>query len=168
MKPKLIISSIFLLVSTITMVFGQNSLNSVDSLGMKQGLWNEYRIPIMFLTENVGIEIPKIDEEYYYLTEKHHRKYFPIVKSVGEYVNNAKEGLWKEYYSNGTIRSEVEFKNGVPYGDCKFYWENGNLKFELSIDERTTYYVKILKWDGTIYSHDTVFKRVLIKSIYEN
>lgn len=168
MKTKLLFSMICLFVSTITMVFGQNSLNSVDSLGMKQGLWTEYRIPIQFLKGKVGIEIPEVEGEYYFLTEKYHRKYFPIVKSTGEYVNNVKEGLWTEYYSNDIIRSEVEYRNGVPYGDCKLYWNNGNIKLELSIDERTTYNVNILKMDGTIYSHDTVFKRDLIKSIYEN
>lgn len=44
----------------------------------------------------------------------------------------AQEGLFKTYYSNGKIESEIIYVDRVREGAAKFYYENGNLKQELN------------------------------------
>ena len=38
-------------------------------------------------------------------------------------------GIYKTYYSNGSIKMEMKAKNGLPNGDGKFFDENGNIQF---------------------------------------
>ena len=40
----------------------------------------------------------------------------------------SQDGLVKDYYEDGKLKSEINFNNGVREGEAKFYWENGNLK----------------------------------------
>lgn len=46
----------------------------------------------------------------------------------GEYVNNVKERVWKAYYPNDTLKSEITFAGGKAKGDAKFYYEDGKLR----------------------------------------
>jgi antitoxin component YwqK of YwqJK toxin-antitoxin module len=46
----------------------------------------------------------------------------------GTYLNNEKEGLWKRYWPNGVIRSEIHYENGKPQGPYKLYYANGKLE----------------------------------------
>ncbi len=41
---------------------------------------------------------------------------------------NIKDGKYKTYYKNGTLKKEIEFKNGKLSGEYKEYYENGKLK----------------------------------------
>ena len=41
-----------------------------------------------------------------------------------------KEGAWREYYVNGTLRSVGNYTNGKPVGNWKYYYENGKLESE--------------------------------------
>jgi len=41
---------------------------------------------------------------------------------------NRHEGLVKEYYRDGSLRSEVVFKNGLPDDTVRLYYKNGNLR----------------------------------------
>ena len=50
-----------------------------------------------------------------------------VIFLEGEYIKGNKNGLWKEFYSNRTIRSEKLFKNGVPNGEWLFYNEYGKV-----------------------------------------
>ena len=43
-----------------------------------------------------------------------------IVKEDG-----AKEGHWKEYYNDGTLRSEGDYKEGKPVGEWKYFYPGG-------------------------------------------
>ena len=125
------------LTSILTFLVGdldaQITENAVDSLGFKQGYWREFRVPINVVTEEIGIKIPEISSEYYYLTKDKDRKYFPIIECVGKYYNGLKIGIWYEYYGNGILKNQIEYKNGVPYGDCITFWGNGNLKEKFTI-----------------------------------
>jgi len=38
-----------------------------------------------------------------------------------------KQGLWKEYYDSGELRSEGKYENGVRVGEWKFYYKNTKL-----------------------------------------
>jgi len=53
-----------------------------------------------------------------------------------------KEGPWKEYYPDGTLRSTGTYDDGIRVGDWKFYYENGKL-------EQQGKYTKKGKPDGT-------------------
>jgi antitoxin component YwqK of YwqJK toxin-antitoxin module len=44
---------------------------------------------------------------------------------IGEGIvkeNGTKEGHWKEFYSNGILRSEGEYKDGKPIGEWKYFY----------------------------------------------
>ncbi|MFC1645896.1 toxin-antitoxin system YwqK family antitoxin [Candidatus Omnitrophota bacterium] len=38
-----------------------------------------------------------------------------------------RDGVHKEYYENGNLRSEISYKDGMWHGSFKTYYENGNL-----------------------------------------
>ncbi len=92
----------------------------------------------------------KIDgkKEGYWIIYAHMRNfegYKPNdIVEEGRYKSNRKYGLWKKYFPNGNLMSEIYFKNGRAYGDFKTYYENGNL-------EEAGF------WKGRIYTGD--FKR---------
>lgn len=55
--------------------------------------------------------------------------YAPEAKvEEGEYIRNRKTGVWKKYWSNGNLRSEITYKNGRPSGSYTTYFENGNIE----------------------------------------
>lgn len=66
------------------------------------------------------------------------------VVEEGEYEAGKKTGLWKVYYSNGKLKSEIEYKNNRPNGLFKTYYDNGQ------VEEEGT-------WKGTFYTGS--FKR---------
>lgn len=62
----------------------------------------------------------------------------------GNYKSNRKIGMWKSYYPNGVLKSEIEFKNGRASGTFKTYYANGQ------IEEQGN-------WKGRVYTGN--FKR---------
>ena len=104
-------------------IVAQVTPNIVDSKGLKQGMWREFKVPINFVTEKIGIKLPEKKSEFYYLTKDEDRKFFPIIECIGEYQNSLKVGVWTEYYGNGKIKNQIEYKNGVPYGKCLSFGE---------------------------------------------
>lgn len=46
----------------------------------------------------------------------------------GNYKTNRKIGMWKKYYPNGELQSEIEFVNGRASGKFKTYYENGQVE----------------------------------------
>lgn len=151
-----------------TALEAQITLNKVDSLGLKQGMWKEFKIPFDFVTQYIAIKVPKIKRDYYLLTKDKDRKYFPIIECIGEYKNGMKAGIWSEYYSNGKIKSQVEYENGIPFGKCKFFWENGVLEMECIIGTETNIPTIIYEENGTLLSKEIGVKSEVIKAIYEN
>lgn len=53
-----------------------------------------------------------------------------VVIEEGNYVNNKKEELWKQYYNDGKIKTELTYKNNKADGYAKFYYENGKVSEE--------------------------------------
>jgi len=43
----------------------------------------------------------------------------------GNYKTNRKIGMWKKYWANGNLKSEIEFINGRASGAFKTFYENG-------------------------------------------
>lgn len=171
MKTKNIIKLLFILFLTHMFhekLVAQMAPNFVDSLGLKQGKWEEYKIPYNMVTEEVEIKIPKAKTKYYTLTKDKDRKYFPIIESVGEYKNGLKKGIWIEYFPNGSIKSKIEYENGVPFGNCEMLWENGNLKMKCKIGVEYKFSMDVYNEDGTQLSKQEGIKAEVIKAIYEN
>ena len=72
--------------------------NQTDSQGRKQGYWEE--------TDGWG------HTEFGY-TEK------------GHYVDGLRQGLWKNYYKDGTLMGEEHYLNGELHGLWKSYHDDG-------------------------------------------
>ena len=84
----------------ISFSFSQD-INKKDANGLKQGKW-----------------------VFYYDDAK------TQIKKEGEYKDNKKTGIWKEYYASGKIKSEITFVKNKANGYAKFYYENGNVSEE--------------------------------------
>lgn len=48
----------------------------------------------------------------------------------GTFADSKKIGLWKMYFPNGNIKSEITYTDNRPKGYAKMYYENGNLQEE--------------------------------------
>lgn len=49
---------------------------------------------------------------------------------INTYKNGLKDGLWREYYNNGQLKSEGSYSNGYKEGLHKEWFENGILSLE--------------------------------------
>jgi antitoxin component YwqK of YwqJK toxin-antitoxin module len=101
------IISFFLLICIPKNVLSQDTLNFVDAAKLKQGHWVIYNLN----KKLPGYKPNQIIEEGYFL-------------------NGKKTGLWKHFYENGAIKSEITYKNNIPFGYAKFYFKNGNISEE--------------------------------------
>jgi antitoxin component YwqK of YwqJK toxin-antitoxin module len=69
------------------------------------------------------------------------------IESDGVYENNHKTGIWKTYYANGFLKTEVTYVNNSPNGYAKIYYENGKICEEG--------FWKGTKWTGKyLYYHE--------------
>jgi len=76
--------------------------NALDASGQRQGTWI---IQGSMLKDPAYAPNAKVEE--------------------GAYVNNEKEGMWKRYWPNGAVRSEIYYEYGKPEGPYKLYFANG-------------------------------------------
>ena len=81
-------------------IYKGDTINIIDKNNFKQGYW----------VKNKPFSEEKIQE--------------------GNYVDGKKEGLWKTYYSEGGIKSEITYQHGEKYGKAIIYFENGNIAEE--------------------------------------
>jgi antitoxin component YwqK of YwqJK toxin-antitoxin module len=101
---------LFILVSQSA--FAQSNSNDslknfTDESGLKQGYW--------IILNNI----------------RQLQGYAPEAKiEEGKYADNKKTGLWKMYFANGKLKSEVIYINNRPSGYAKMYYENGKLQEE--------------------------------------
>jgi antitoxin component YwqK of YwqJK toxin-antitoxin module len=79
--------------------------NTIDARGLKQGEWI---IQGMMVKDPLYSPDSKVEE--------------------GVYIDNEKEGVWKKYWPNGTVRSEIHYMKGKPEGPYKVYYANGKLE----------------------------------------
>ncbi len=52
------------------------------------------------------------------------------IEKEGNYLNNRKNGVWKTYYPNGVLKSEITYVNNRPNGYARIYYKNGKLSEE--------------------------------------
>lgn len=79
-----------------------NEINKIDEKGQRQGYW---------IIKGDMIKDPA---------------YKPENKvEEGRYKDNRKEGLWKKYWPNGKLRSQINYAAGKPSGEYQLFYENG-------------------------------------------
>ncbi len=101
------ISFLFLMLSTVFSYAGilDQDINKLDENGKRTGYW--------IITGSMSKE----------------KGYKPDAKvEEGEYVRSRKTGLWKKYWPNGKLKSEITYVRGRPNGDYVTYFENGNIQ----------------------------------------
>lgn len=101
---------LFILICQTALAQSANSdtLNQVDpATGLKQGYW---------IVMNTIKKLPE----------------YPADAKVEEgiFENSRKTGIWKMFYPNGKIKSEITYVANRPKGYAKMYYENGNLQEE--------------------------------------
>lgn len=45
-----------------------------------------------------------------------------------DYKMDKIDGLYIEYYRNGTMKSKIQYEDGLRHGECMYFYENGKLK----------------------------------------
>jgi antitoxin component YwqK of YwqJK toxin-antitoxin module len=126
MKALGIITTVFL-IGFIDSIFCQ-SINKIDSLGLKQGEWIEFSIwPSAIIQYGEKTRYP-IDSNIVYLSDKlifdNDNELF---RQCGSYCNGLKYGKWIKYFPDGILKEESFFFNGIPLGYCRFNYDNGNV-----------------------------------------
>jgi antitoxin component YwqK of YwqJK toxin-antitoxin module len=121
---KIYFFSLILFFICVSPVFSQtfeldngDTINITDQANLKQGYWKIY---------NKTKKIPGYNDDQ--LVEE------------GNFLNSRKEGLWKQYFPDGKIKSEFTYVNNSPNGYAKTYYRNGKLM------EEGTWINN--KWDG--------------------
>jgi antitoxin component YwqK of YwqJK toxin-antitoxin module len=80
-------------------------LNQTDDQGQRQGYWI-----IKGYMSDLGDYGPNATVE------------------EGQYSNDLKEGVWKKYWPDGVVRSEITYSEGRPYGPYTIYYPNGQVE----------------------------------------
>jgi len=94
--------------------------NQLDSIGLKVGYWIEFSV-IPFETElNVAVQ----DSDIIIIADKSSLNKTVLITQKGNYSNGLKNGLWKEYWPNGQLKSLINYINGIPIGFFKIYLAN--------------------------------------------
>ncbi|MCB9173036.1 MAG: toxin-antitoxin system YwqK family antitoxin [Flavobacteriales bacterium] len=88
-------------------VVNGDTINVIDENNLKQGFWRIFgkmkKLP--------GYEPDQVVEE-------------------GNYENSRKQGLWKNFFPSGKVKSEIAYVNSRPNGTYKTYFENGQVEEE--------------------------------------
>ncbi|MBN2682938.1 MAG: toxin-antitoxin system YwqK family antitoxin [Bacteroidales bacterium] len=91
---------LFTVVLSVNLLAQKDTINQLDANDLKQGYWVTYDA-----TKTTVLE-------------------------EGRYVDSKKQGVWKAYYPDGTIKSEITFVNNKADGYAKFYFDNGKVSEE--------------------------------------
>jgi len=111
-----ILVAILFIVISNFLLAQNDTLNRIDENGLKQDYWINY-------FENT-------DE----------------VLEEGRYIDDLRQGVWKQYLNDGTLSSEITYIDDEPNGPAKTYYPNGQLaeegfwKDDIWIGDYTTYY----------------------------
>lgn len=57
-----------------------------------------------------------------------------IMKSIGKYVNNKREGLWLIYYSDHSLKDSLNYKDGNPINISLSWYKDGTMSDSLKMD----------------------------------
>jgi len=112
-------------------IINNDTLNYTDAAGLKQKHWVFYGKMKKLPGYN---EDSKVEEGNYLDNKKIGlwKNYFATgnLKNELTYVNNRPSGYAKMYYANGKIEEEGLWENNKWIGKYKRYYENGNLSYE--------------------------------------
>lgn len=128
---------IFVFLSVVLSTQLGYSQNALDEAGKKTGHW-------VFTGSN--------SKEKGYAPD--------AVVQEGDFSRGRKTGVWKNYWPNGNLKSEINYKNGRPTGPYTTYFENGN------INEKATMQGGLLVGKFEMYYPDGTPKQ--IKNFNEN
>lgn len=103
----LIIASKFIAAQTFELGPNKDTINYTDALGKRQGKW---------------IVSNKLLNKPCYTADQ--------TVEEGMYADGKKTGIWKEYYCNKNLKSEITYENNRPNGYAIMYHENGKKKEE--------------------------------------
>jgi antitoxin component YwqK of YwqJK toxin-antitoxin module len=99
---------ILLLLANNAFLFANSDYSKTnyrDDLGRRQGYW---------IIKGHMLNDPSYSPE--------------AVVEEGSYVDDRKEGLWKKYYTNGKLNSEITYTMDRPDGPYAVYYDNGKLE----------------------------------------
>ena len=105
------LSFLFLLLFTVPGSFAQarpavqDTVNQMDGMGRKEGYWK--------------VTAPKAEKPEYADGQ-------PIEE--GRYAGGKRVGVWRRFWPNGNIMSEVTYRMGIPRGDYRTYYPNGKVE----------------------------------------
>ncbi len=88
-------------------IINGDTINVIDENNLKQGFWRIFG------------KMKKLPE---YQPDQ--------VVEEGNYESSRKQGLWKNFFPNGKIKSEIAYVNSRPNGSYKTYFENGQIEEE--------------------------------------
>ena len=67
------------------------------------------------------------------------------------YINDKMDGIYREYYSNGQLKSDIPYTNGISNGKGHLYYENGSIKWLETYVNGVLKHTTVYKTDGTIF-----------------
>ncbi len=145
------------------------TINNVDSIGLKQGVWREFRaIPISSWTGKFCIPNPLDSTQVIAIDSFDFEEEVLISESYGQYVNNLKQGVWLEFNPYGKyLMNKIEYIDGVPNGKCELYWYNGTIKMKCNITDSKYIKVESYTEQGQLFDERMMLKSELIKTLYE-
>lgn len=144
MKHHVLIAALLSLVIFVNGQENNDTLNKVDSKGLKHGYWKKEVKDTLKYEGRFNHGVPTGLFLYYYYPEKTIKtrmeyssngtiakstSYFPNTEKLAEgtYINKQKEGLWLFYDGYGHVISKDYFKNGQKHGICKSYYQDGKI-----------------------------------------
>ena len=119
--------SIFIVVGLMLLLYHSyaDDINRLDSIGLKTGNWIEYRAYPSETIFNYIQQNPQDSSKVVILDKPLMDKPISLIQK-GQYINGLKNGIWKEYWPNGSLKNEVTYMNGIPQGYFKIIFTNKN------------------------------------------
>lgn len=81
-----------------------DTVNRIDENGMRQGRW---------LVKGASKKMPGFSGD--------------AIAEEAYYTDNKKQGLRKQFYPDGKIKTEISFEDNIPKGESRTYFANGNI-----------------------------------------
>ena len=79
-----------------------------------------------------------------------------IVASVGQYINNKKEGLWLAYHNNGMMSDSANYTNGKPIG-INLSWHSNGYNQDSIVTNADGSYVQVSWFDNGVPSSAGIY-----------
>lgn len=125
-----------------------------------------------FITKFYNKKKDALYYEYtYYLTDKHkkvkngfYKQYYKnrTLRNVTDFKDGERHGAWKRYYPGGELEWEVAYQDGKKVGLYKYYYPNGTLKLEgLNIDNMKSGLEKRYLENGNLFWTGSYFQNEL-------